>query len=280
MSEAVRSVGEGSDMQDGATIDVAAAAGLMISQSNNQTTDLLIHKIGRGLHCSKKLSVVFYLLEIIGFVEAVERVQKRFVSTHGSLPCLTTREFFVLKQQLSSDLTRAWLEAADADQRRALLPRIAQTPIDSRQLTSAMSAPCEPRRIEWLAAPLDVARLLASMYAAASRHTTQLAPLRAALTQHAGVPPDDAARWSTIVYKGGSEPGVLSAAWLCERDDGSRVVCVGGVCNERRHFDGVQVALTLAVLRDSMFANRSAPKQKRQSSKATTIDKSKSKSKS
>ena len=55
------------------------------------------------------------------------------------------------------------------------------------------------------------------------------------LSENPGVAAD--VEFERILFKGGSEPGVLFAAWLATRPDGSRVVVTGGVANETEPVD-------------------------------------------
>ena len=69
--------------------------------------------------------------------------------------------------------------------------------------------------IEWFASPTELCALLADLRAIWRQPGQQ--PVRDALTINPGL---NMGEWSTIAFKGGSEPGVLSMAWLLEDADG------------------------------------------------------------
>lgn len=88
---------------DGARLTLETLATLMISQSDNTATDVLIRRVGR---------------------EAVEALAA------GNRPFLTTREAFVLKSAQNSALLQRYREG-DEGQRRSLLPELAALPLPS-----------------------------------------------------------------------------------------------------------------------------------------------------
>ena len=61
-----------------------------------------------------------------------------------------------------------------------------------------------------------------------------LEPIRDVLSANPGAPLDGFER---ILFKGGSEPGVLFAAWLATRPDGARIVVTGGLVDEAAPID-------------------------------------------
>ena len=81
-----------------------------------------------------------------------------------------------------------------------------------------------------------------------------LAEARAFLAVNPGVPSTspDVAR---IGFKGGSEPGVLAAAWIVETTTGRRFVVAGGVTNETTAIDEVGAIAMLAGVRDLEVAS-------------------------
>lgn len=230
----LRTAGEGADLAGDTELDVATATQLMIQTSNNQTTDMLMAAVGR---------------------ERVEAVQRRFLVTARDpicSPCLDTRSFFVLKQDVAGELTQQWLNVKDSTARRALLCQIAATPLDLTKLAKAFESPVEPMRIEWLATMRDMASLMASLFNQV-KSNEKLSPAFTALTTNPGVPANDASQWRTIAFKGGSEPGVLSTVWLCESDSGEQSVCAMSIVNDTTPFDAIQPSLIAASLRDKMF---------------------------
>ncbi len=87
---------------DQAPLTLHTAAALMISQSDNTATDVLLEYVGRA---------------------AVEKLAPT------SVPFLSTRDAFVLKGQSHRALLARW-RAGDAAARRAMLPELAKTALD------------------------------------------------------------------------------------------------------------------------------------------------------
>ena len=87
--------------------------------------------------------------------------------------------------------------------------------------------------VEWFASPSDVCRALVTLDDLAAQ--PGLEPIRDVLSDNpGGVPEGD---FEQVLFKGGSEPGVLFAAWLARRPDGSRIAVTGGVVNETANVD-------------------------------------------
>lgn len=214
----------------GTTVPVREAAELMIAISDNTATDLLLHHVGR---------------------EAVEAAQATYGHHAPELnqPMLSTREFFALKTG-DDELRQRWLDG-DPDARRAMLPELAAVPLDDLDVTAFLGDPVAPDTIEWFATPLDGCRALATLLDRAT--DPDLAPVADILTANPGVP-DEAGRWSSIAFKGGSEPGLVAAGWVVEDADGSRHAVVGSVVNPDRPIDATLAVLLLAAARDTSAA--------------------------
>ncbi len=150
-------------------------------------------------------------------------------------PFLTTMEMFRVK--LSTDRTLASrFGAADASARRAMLAdggEVGAARVDLA-LARSWATPTEIERVEWFASVEECARAMAELRAAWER--PGMAPVRQALTRNPGLG-FDGARWPTVAYKGGSEPGVLNMTWLLERADGRVFALSIGWCNPRGPVD-------------------------------------------
>ena len=190
---------------DAAPVTLHTLATLMISQSDNRATDVLLHHVGR------------------------ERVEA-FARAHGGLsgrnafPLLSTLEATVLKSAGIGAPRQRWL-AGDEAARRAVLNEYADAWTPGDVDWSAFSeGPADIDSIEWFASADSVAALLGWMARRASAET------QAILSVNSGIPPAAAARWNYVGYKGGSEPGVMAMSLLL-RDQGGNAYAVSMAWN-------------------------------------------------
>ncbi len=188
----------------GSTLSVHELALRMIEISDNTATDHLIDLVGR---------------------DAVENAVVDLGHSDSSLnlPFLTTRELFVIKAD--PDLLARYSAADEAQRRELLADEVAGAPLISEE-----DFWVEPRgvtTVEWFGSPADICRALVSLDALAD--VPGLEPIAEVLSANPG--PENVAA-SELFFKGGSEPGVLFAAWLATRPDGSRVAVVGGAADE------------------------------------------------
>jgi hypothetical protein len=165
----------------------------MISISDNTAADHLLHEVGRG------------------------QVARQFAlfGNHaaGNDPVLTTRELFALK---------SWQYPAAATAYAILPPRLrgsALTALDgvSRSSLSGWTRPRMIDKLEWFGSPMDMCRALAGLY------DMKDSQVDAAMTLNDGGLGLPAARFPTVWFKGGSEPGVLTLNYLARTSDGSVV---------------------------------------------------------
>ena len=202
--------GETQDDPAGSTLSVRELATRMISISDNTATDHLVDLVGR------------------------DRVEEALVTLGHSdpaatTPMLTTREMFVIKTD--PDLLARY-QAADAAARRALLDgEVAAAPLPA--VTDLPTGPTAVTTVEWFASPADVCRALVTLDDLAEQ--PGLEPIRDVLSDNSGAVTE--ADFERILFKGGSEPGVLFAGWLATRPDGSRIVVTGGVADETAPVD-------------------------------------------
>ncbi len=192
----------------------------MIATSDNTATDHLMRRLGR--------SAVEDQLEPMG------------LSARGNRPFLTTREMFVLKLNAPDALRQAYVAAGPADRRR-LLARVDRLPV-SLDDAAGWIAPRDIDTLEWFASPVDLAEALLYLHETARR--PGLAPVRSILARNPGILLD-AGTWRSAAFKGGSEPGVLSLAWLLERRDG-RTFALAIVLNDSVHDIDQAAAVALA----------------------------------
>lgn len=177
-----------------APVTVETLATLMISISDNTATDTLMRLIGR------------------------ERLAQRLRATGHSdparmLPMLTTEESFALK--LSPLATRESYARADDREQARILDRLDSPAIlAAGDLTALDGTPTAIDSVEWFASPQDVTRVLDSLRQ--RRDPRVLAILGVAPS----MAPELRERFAYVGYKGGSEVGVVSLAWLVRRKSG------------------------------------------------------------
>jgi beta-lactamase class A len=189
----------------GSTLPVRELAQRMIEISDNTATDHLIDLVGRD-------AVEAALIELGHSDPAI------------MLPFLTTRELFIIKAD--ADLLARYAAADTAARRRLLDEEVAGAPLREPE---AWTEPLEVTSAEWFASPADVCRALVALDTLAD--TRGLEPVAEVLASNPGIDVDPD-MYREVFFKGGSEPGVLFAAWLGTRPNGSRAVVTGGDADE------------------------------------------------
>jgi len=206
------------DQPAGTMLPVQQVAADMISISDNTAADHLLRLVGR------------------------ERVESYQTTMGHSMPALntpfpTTRELFILKMSATAGERAAYI-AADADTRRSLL----DTDYDLRPLPDLATAtafaagpPIAIDQLEWFASPADICRGFAALQVASQKPSG--GPVTTILSMNPGLMLDPAT-FSYVGYKGGSEPGVLTLAWLLRRaSDGAWAVVALGFADTAQPID-------------------------------------------
>lgn len=175
----------------GSPLTLRTLATLMISQSDNTATDALIRELGRR--------AVEEMLEPMGHA-----------SPGQNTPFLTTREFFALKHD--STQADAYAAAAVEQKRQMLDGEIAQ--MSHEDISIQFASPNRIDTVEWFASGADLARALAWF----TRDTDARTVAREILSVNEGV--DFENDWTYVGFKGGSEPGVMSANVLLRSPNG------------------------------------------------------------
>lgn len=173
------------DWPDGLPMTVHSLAVLMIEQSDNRTTDTLLHLIGR---------------------ERIERFARARNALGGryAYPLLSTIEVTALKAPAQADLRARW-ESGGEDERRRLLRTYADRLTSSTADYGALGdGPQSIETVEWFASPRQMAGLLGWFV----NHASPTA--RGILSINPGISPATAGRFAEVGYKGGSEPGVIA----------------------------------------------------------------------
>ncbi len=188
---------------DSTQVSVQDTAAKMISLSDNTAADMLINLVGRSA------------------VEAA-LTDTGMISPAMNLPFLTTREIFVLKLDQWPSLARRYI-AADEPSRRALLSStIDRAPLPTVASTGSWITPRDIDRLEYFASASDICRAYASLAALARQ--PGLSPVSQMLSVNDDGLQLDPATWQTTWFKGGSEPGVLTLAYLATTRTGKSYV--------------------------------------------------------
>jgi beta-lactamase class A len=195
--------GELQNDPDGTQVSVLDTAEAMVSLSDNTATDMLINLVGR--------SAVEAALSATGMASpALDR------------PFLTTREIFVLKLHQWPALADRYI-AADEPGRRALLAStIDQAPLPAVASAGSWTAPRAIDSLEYFASASDICRVYASLAALAGQ--PGLSPIGQVLSLNDDSLALDPAQWKATWFKGGSEPGVLTMAYLATTRTGHSYV--------------------------------------------------------
>lgn len=229
LTDAVRSdPGHGvGSRETGATFSVAELAKVMISESDNTATDMLMLRVGR---------------------EAVEQamIASKVAQPERNLPLVTTKELTLLKLVEEHS---GYVDLTEEEKREYLDEVLA----NDQSLTSLTEGdlpepPWDIEQLGWYASASDVCRtylLLAEL-----NKTEGMEPMAEALTfrpELSDIAPGTISdqRWANVWFKGGSEPGVLAMAWLFEDPDGQIYVVSGAINNPDEVLSDVEAASSL-----------------------------------
>jgi hypothetical protein len=188
---------------DGTQVSVLNAAAAMTSLSDNTATDMLINLVGR--------SAVENALTTTGMANpALDR------------PLLTTREIFVLKLRQWPALAERYISANEPSRRTLLASTVDRAPLPAVAAAGSWIAPRAINSLEYFASASDLCRAYASLAALAAR--PGLAPIGQVLSLNDDSLALDPAQWKSTWFKGGSEPGVLTMAYLATTRTGHSYV--------------------------------------------------------
>ena len=195
--------GELQDEPDGTRVSVLDTAAAMTSPSDNTATDMLINLLGRP--------AVEAALTQTGMADpALDR------------PFLTTREIFTLKLRQWPALAQRYLAADEAGRRALLASTVDRAPLPAVAAAADWIAPRAVTSLEYFASASDLCRVYASLAALARR--PGLAPIGQVLSLNDDGLQLDPAQWRTTWFKGGSEPGVLTLAFMATTRTGHSYV--------------------------------------------------------
>jgi hypothetical protein len=187
----------------GTRVPVLDAAGKMISLSDNTAADMLISLLGRPA------------------IEA-SLTTAGMASPEMNLPFLTTREIYVLKLHQWPALAKRFI-TADESGRRALLSSVVdRAPLPTLAEAGAWTMPRDIDSLEYFGSASDLCRAYVSL--AALDRRPGLSPIGQVLSVNDDGLQLDPAQWKTTWFKGGSEPGALSLAYLATTRAGQSYV--------------------------------------------------------
>lgn len=205
----------------GAPVTLHTLATQMISISDNTATDTLMTALGRAN------------------VDAMVR-KSGVANPDASLPLLTTGEFFRLKHPSNAALAADWATLSpEARAKRLADPKVKATPLDAALFGDKPLA----LQIEWFASPADMARVLDTIRKTGDDQALAILAVN---------PGGDASRYAYQGFKGGSEPGVISASYLVRTRAGEWRAVTGNwhradaVVDQAQFFGLMNRALTLA----------------------------------
>ena len=188
---------------NGTQVSVLNTAAAMMSLSDNTATDMLMNLVGR--------SAVEASLTTTGMA-----------SPALDLPLLTTREIFVLKLHQWPALAQRYINGDEASRRALLASTVQRAPLPPVASAGSWVAPRDINSLEYFASAADICRAYTSLATLARR--PGLAPIGQVLSLNDDSLALDPARWQTTWFKGGSEPGVLTMAYLATTRSGHSYV--------------------------------------------------------
>lgn len=205
----------------GAPVTLHTLAVQMIAISDNTATDTLMTVLGRDK------------------VDAMVRASG-IANPDATLPLLTTMEAFRLKHPANAALAADWATITpDARRKRLADPKLAATQVSAGMFGDKPLA----LQIEWFASPADMARVLDTIRKSGDDQALAILGVN---------PGGDGSRYAYQGFKGGSEPGVISASYLVRTKAGEWRAVTGNwhqadtVVDQARFFGLMNRALTLA----------------------------------
>jgi hypothetical protein len=183
----------------GTKVSVLETATKMISISDNTAADMLINLVGRS---------------------AVEsQVNEWSGSAAQDVPFLTTREVILMHYVDYPILADQYLSLSPI--RRSAFLASSVDPLSLGEVQSS-TQPRDVDTIEWFASPEDICRALGGLQRLSDH--ADLSQIRSAFSLNSGDLGLDHSQWSSVWFKGGSEPGVLTLSYLATNSRGQTFV--------------------------------------------------------
>lgn len=199
----------------GSPMTLHTLATLMISQSDNTATDMLLAVLGRA--------PVERMMKTIG-VQAADR----------NRPLLSTLEFFALKVAPETAF-QVWRDGDEPARRRLLAADYAAIRSETIDATWVAGPPLRIETIEWFASPSDLVRTMEWLHRNGDETT------HAILAINPGIPSGAARQHHYVGYKGGAEPGVCNGTWLIGSGAGAWYVVAGSWNDPRGSLEVVRL---------------------------------------
>ena len=209
--------GPTAEEKPGTTLPVRQLALWMIRESDNTATDHLMDLVGR---------------------DAVEQIQLEMGHSQptANVPFPTTREVTILWWS-ESDVGERYNAAGTSERRAILEDEVASLPFPASALETLV---IPYQSIGWLGTAGDACRALVWLM--------EDDEARAILTNRPLSPNPDV--WPVLGFKGGSGPGIATAAWWMQAGGGQTYVAVVSLVNETNLLDLDKVIELMTVLRD------------------------------
>jgi len=207
------------DWPDDSPLTAHTLATLMISESDNTASDLLIDRLGR------------------------RKIEDSLASLGHSDPArlkpfLKTSEMFKLKSGTAAALKYLNLPAAE---KYGFLDSLAKEPLEIEKFTRS---PFGVDKVEWFASPADLCRAMEYLEREGGVKALEVMALNPGLSI-----PENAFLYAG--YKGGSEPGVLSTTWLLKNKK-SEWYCLSASWNDEA--DNLDQKKFLALMQSALNA--------------------------
>ncbi len=203
---------------DGSTISVSGAALLMMAESDQTATDLLIAAVGRD--------------QVEGLAPSMGLGED---SQARTLPWLTTREHSILTSEANSRIADRYA-AGDINVRRQVLADLSDEvlPDDALPDDAGAQPVMELDTIGWFASAAELGK--AQVWIDSQRGLPGQEPLEQILTAEPGATLDPAV-WTKFSYAGEVRPDIASVSWLLQRADGRRFVVAIVANDSQRQID-------------------------------------------
>ena len=200
----------------GSPLTLHSLAALMISQSDNTATDMLLHVAGR---------------------ENVERIMTTIgIQAAGrNRPMLSTLELSAIKTAPDATVA-AWRAADEAGRRRLLGSDFAEADASRIDIARFTGGPLHIDSVEWFASAADLVRTMDWL----RRNGDDT--VHAILAINPGLAPALTGSLDYVGFKGGSEPGVLNLTWLIRNRAGTWHVVTGSWNNPAAPVQETQLA--------------------------------------
>ncbi|HXW34462.1 MAG TPA: serine hydrolase [Acidimicrobiales bacterium] len=208
----------------GTKVSVRETASKMISISDNTAADMLIDLVGRPA------------------VEA--QVERWSANPKADEPFLTTRELFLLHYVNFPTLANQYLSLPPRKRDSFLA-----SSVDPLSLTEVQgsSEPRDVNTIEWFASPDDICRAFAGLQHLSDQ--AGLSQIRSVFSLNSGSLGLNHSQWSSVWFKGGSEPGVLTLGYLAKNSRGQSFVVSVMASNPAAALGSGATADLLAIVR-------------------------------